>query len=57
MYSVQKFIFLLFNTFKIFRGHGTYLENEDQIAAVAGVVSRVSRLITVTPLRQVYQGY
>lgn len=38
------------------RGHGTYMENEVQVAAVAGFVTRVNRLITVTPLRQVYQG-
>ncbi|XP_076056747.1 exosome complex component Rrp4 isoform X2 [Oratosquilla oratoria] len=38
------------------RGHGTYLEDGIQIASVAGIVNRVNRLITVTPLRQDYQG-
>ncbi|KAK3862927.1 hypothetical protein Pcinc_031249 [Petrolisthes cinctipes] len=38
------------------RGHGTYMENNTQVASVAGYITRVNRLITVTPLRQVYQG-
>ncbi|KAG0720616.1 Exosome complex component RRP4 [Chionoecetes opilio] len=38
------------------RGHGTYMEKGVQVASVAGCVTRVNRLITVTPLRQVYQG-
>ncbi|KAK8738127.1 hypothetical protein OTU49_004057 [Cherax quadricarinatus] len=38
------------------RGHGTYMEEGVQVASVAGYVTRVNRLITVTPLRQVYQG-
>ncbi|XP_050714746.1 exosome complex component RRP4-like [Eriocheir sinensis] len=38
------------------RGHGTYMEKGVQVASVAGYVTRVNRLITVTPLRQVYQG-
>merc|ERR1739838_511827 len=38
------------------RGHGTYMEEDIQVASVAGYVTRVNRLITVTPLRQVYQG-
>ncbi|KAL7643963.1 UNVERIFIED_CONTAM: hypothetical protein RMT77_005975 [Armadillidium vulgare] len=38
------------------RGHGTYMENGNLIASVAGYVTTVNKLITVTPLRQVYQG-
>lgn len=38
------------------RGHGTYMEKGVQVASVAGYVTRVNRLITVTPLRQMYQG-
>ena len=34
----------------LFRGHGTYIENEAQIASVAGYVTQVNRLVTVTPL-------
>lgn len=32
------------------------MEKGVQVASVAGYVTRVNRLITVTPLRQVYQG-
>lgn len=42
--------------FPLHRGHGTYMEKGVQVASVAGYVTRVNRLITVTPLRQVYQG-
>lgn len=42
--------------FTLHRGHGTYMEKGVQVASVAGYVTRVNRLITVTPLRQVYQG-
>ncbi|KAA0183417.1 hypothetical protein HAZT_HAZT005251 [Hyalella azteca] len=38
------------------RGHGTYMEDGCQVASVAGYVSQVNRLVTVTPLRQLYQG-
>ncbi|KAF2368037.1 Exosome complex component N-terminal domain [Trinorchestia longiramus] len=38
------------------RGHGTYMEDGKQIASVAGYVTQVNRLVTVTPLRQLYQG-
>jgi len=38
------------------RGHGTYMEDGRQIASVAGVVTQVNRLVTVVPLRQMYQG-
>ena len=43
-------------TYFLIRGHGTYMEDEVQVASVAGCVTQVNRLITVTPLRQVYQG-
>lgn len=32
------------------------MENGQQIASVAGYVSQVNRLVTVTPLRQIYHG-
>ena len=32
------------------------MEKGVQVASVAGYVTRVNRLITVTPLRQMYQG-
>jgi len=38
------------------RGHGTYMEDGRQIASVSGVVTQVNRLVTVNPLRQIYQG-
>src|SRR5258708_13662365 len=33
------------------RGHGTYIENEEVVASLAGVVSRVNKLVTVKPLK------
>ncbi|KAM6496818.1 exosome complex exonuclease rrp4 [Amanita muscaria] len=36
------------------RGHGTYIENEEVIASVAGIVERVNKLVTVRPLRTRY---
>lgn len=32
------------------------MEDGKQIASVAGYVTQVNRLVTVTPLRQLYQG-
>jgi exosome complex component RRP4 len=34
-----------------FRGHGTYVENEEVVASVAGSVERVNKLVTVRPVR------
>jgi len=36
------------------RGHGTYIEDEEVIASVAGTVERVNKLITVRPLQTRY---
>jgi exosome complex component RRP4 len=36
------------------RGHGTYIDNEEVIASVAGVIERVNKLVTVRPLRARY---
>lgn len=47
---------IIFRDTSFMRGHGTYMEEGVQVASVAGYVTRVNRLITVTPLRQVYQG-
>jgi hypothetical protein len=33
------------------RGHGTYVDNEEVIASVAGLVDRVNKLITVKAVR------
>jgi exosome complex RNA-binding protein Rrp4 len=40
--------------FTIFRGHGTYMEEEKLHASVAGVVERVNKLICVKPLKTRY---
>jgi len=47
---------LLFDDTSYIRGHGTYVEKGHQIASVAGAVTHVNRLVTVTPLRQIYEG-
>jgi len=36
------------------RGHGTYVENEEVIASVAGTVERVNKLVTVRAIRTRY---
>ncbi|KAJ6588704.1 exosome complex exonuclease rrp4 [Mycena capillaripes] len=36
------------------RGHGTYVENEEVVASVAGTVERVNKLITVRAIRTKY---
>jgi exosome complex RNA-binding protein Rrp4 len=36
------------------RGHGTYVNNDEVIASVAGVVERVNKLVTVRALRTRY---
>ena len=33
------------------RGHGTYVDNEEVIASVAGIVERVNKLISVRAIR------
>lgn len=33
------------------RGHGTYVESEDVIASVAGIIERVNKLVTVRAIR------
>ena len=38
------------------RGHGTYVRNGVLIASVAGVVQRVNKLISVTPLKCRFGG-
>ena len=38
------------------RGHGTYMKNGALYASVAGVIQRVNKLISVTPLKTKYQG-
>lgn len=34
-----------------YRGHGTYVDNEEVISSVAGTIERVNKLITVRPVR------
>lgn len=36
------------------RGHGTYVDNEEVIASVAGTIERVNKLVTVRPVRSRY---
>ena len=38
------------------RGHGTYAKGDALYASVAGVVTRVNKLISVTPLKTKYQA-
>ena len=38
------------------RGHGTYMTDDILYASVAGVVERVNKLISVTPLKTRYLG-
>ncbi|CAN7994058.1 unnamed protein product [Ixodes hexagonus] len=38
------------------RGHGTYIENEQLLSSVAGVVEKTNKLVTVRPLKTRYNG-
>ncbi|KAF8328407.1 uncharacterized protein EI90DRAFT_2997938 [Cantharellus anzutake] len=38
----------------VLRGHGTYVEDEDVVASLAGVVSRVNKLVVVKALKSRY---
>lgn len=38
----------------MFRGHGTYTQDEKLVASLCGVVERVNKLITVRPLKARY---
>ncbi|XP_013780217.1 exosome complex component RRP4-like [Limulus polyphemus] len=38
------------------RGHGTYVEEENLVASVAGIVERVNKLVSVRPLKTRYNG-
>lgn len=38
------------------RGHGTYMEEDELIASVAGIVETVNKLISVRPLKTRYNG-
>ena len=38
------------------RGHGTYMDQDVLFASVAGVVERVNKLISVTPVKTRYNG-
>ncbi|KAF8310083.1 hypothetical protein DL93DRAFT_2062391 [Clavulina sp. PMI_390] len=38
----------------VLRGHGTYIDNDDVVASVTGLVDRVNKLITVKTLRSRY---
>jgi exosome complex component RRP4 len=33
------------------RGHGTYVEDEDVVASVTGLIERVNKLVSVRPLK------
>jgi exosome complex RNA-binding protein Rrp4 len=44
-------IFITENMYALPRGHGTYVEDEQLRASVAGVVERVNKLICVRPFK------
>ena len=46
----------LFRDSGFMRGHGTYMADDVLFASVAGVVERVNKLISVTPLKTRYNG-
>jgi hypothetical protein len=40
-----------------FRGHGTYVENDQVISSVTGTIERVNKLISVKPLKSRWVGF
>lgn len=45
----------LTNTYN-FRGHGTYVENNEIKSSIVGVVKQINKLISVIPLKSKYVG-
>mgnify|MGYP006983393271 FL=1 len=43
-------------TFLKFSGHGTFVQDEELVATVSGIVERVNKLVSVKPLRSRYNG-
>jgi exosome complex component RRP4 len=39
------------------RGHGTYVDNDEVVASVAGTIERVNKLVTVRALRTRYPKF
>jgi exosome complex component RRP4 len=39
------------------RGHGTYVDNDEVVASVAGTIERVNKLVTVRALRTRYADF
>ncbi|GAB6026232.1 Exosome complex component RRP4 [Chamberlinius hualienensis] len=40
----------------VMKGHGTYVENDELVACLGGLVKRVNQLVFVNPLKCVYNG-
>lgn len=40
----------------MYRGHGTYVNNDEIKASVAGVMEKVNKLISIRPLKSRYVG-
>lgn len=45
-----------FTCFLLFSGHGTYIQDDNIRASVAGVMEKVNKLISIRPLKSRYVG-
>ena len=55
--SNNKKISCLNNLFFYFRGHGTYIDNNETLrSSVAGVLETINKLISIRPYKNRYQG-
>jgi exosome complex RNA-binding protein Rrp4 len=46
-----------FSRMIVSRGHGTYVDNDEVVASVAGTIERVNKLVTVRALRTRYPDF
>jgi exosome complex RNA-binding protein Rrp4 len=46
-----------FSPMIVSRGHGTYVDNGEVVASVAGTIERVNKLVTVRALRTRYPDF
>lgn len=54
---MRSFLAHPFSRMIVSRGHGTYVDNDEVVASVAGTIERVNKLVTVRALRTRYPDF
>jgi len=57
LHEVSFFLAVPFSRMIVSRGHGTYVDNDEVVASVAGTIERVNKLVTVRALRTRYPNF